>query len=297
MTDNITVINKVSSTSITLDQDASVYLLDQVDWGVVESNHQSYKYVNQVGVYVTGSTLETRDISIVGWVVGKNEDELRYKRSILNKMINPTQLHEVIVRDFRLEFLPTSSIKYSVNFAENNNVMCRFMINGFCPDPLFAGKNENRIEAATTIPKFRFPLMIPKGIPGMRDGIIMGLREPSLLVNIENDGDVPTGMRIVFLATATITNPYIINAVTMEYIKINKTMTAGESVTIVTQDGQKRVTGTVSGTSYNYYKFRDLNSSWLQLEVGDNLFRYDADENVGGLEVTLYYNSRFLEVE
>ena len=28
------------------------YVLNSVDWGVVESTHHSYKYVNQIGVYV-----------------------------------------------------------------------------------------------------------------------------------------------------------------------------------------------------------------------------------------------------
>ena len=38
------------------------YVLNSVDWGVVESTHHSYKYVNQIGVYVTGSSLETRKV-------------------------------------------------------------------------------------------------------------------------------------------------------------------------------------------------------------------------------------------
>jgi hypothetical protein len=297
MTESIDIKNLVTGTSITLDKETSVYLLDSVDWGVVESEHRSYKYVNQIGVYVTGSTLETREISIVGWMVGENHDVLRYLRQTLNRMINPLQLHEVAVDDFRLEFLPEHSIKYSPNYAENNEVMCRFLITGYCPNPLFAGRTEERIEGATTHPKFRFPLMIPKGIPGRRDGIIMGLREPSLLIGIENTGAVPTGMRIEFYATSTVLNPSLTNALTMEFIKINKTLTAGEKVVIVTQSGEKKIVGTLGGVESNYYRYRDLNSSWLQLAMGDNLFKYDADGNLGGLEVTIYFYARYLEVE
>lgn len=304
MTEQITVRNKVTNVTVTLNHFTTVYILEDVDWGTVESEHKSYKYINQIGVYVTNSTLETRTINIIGWVTGESNDQLHYLRSLLNKMINPLQLHEVETGNYKLEFLPQTSIKYSVGYQENNDVMCRFMISGFCPDPLFFGKTENRIEAASTMPMFRFPLKIPdKGqgkpevAPGVGGGIVMGVREPSLLVSIQNDGDVPTGMRIEFYATATVTNPSIIDAMTLQYIKINKTMVAGERIIVVTQEGKKRVTGITNSVEQNYYKYRDLNSSWLQLQVGDNLFRYDADGNVGNLEVTLYFDSRYLEVE
>lgn len=304
MTDQITIRNKVTNVTVTLDYFTTVYILDSVDWGTVESDHKFYKYINQIGVYVTSSTLETRTINVVGWITGANNDELHYLRRLLNKMINPTQLHEIETGNYKLEFLPQNSINYSVAYAQNNEVMCRFMISGFCPDPLFFGKSENRVEAASTYPMFRFPLRIPdvgQGKPdvppGVSGGIVMGIREPSLLVDIQNDGDVPTGMRIEFYATATVTNPSIIDAMTLQYIKINKTMIAGERIVIVTQEGKKRVTGITNGVESNYYKYRDLNSSWLQLQVGDNLFRYDADGNVGNLEVTLYFDSRYLEVE
>ena len=40
----------------------------------------------------------------------------------------------------------------------------------------------------------------------------------------------------------------------------------------------------------------DLDSTFLKLEVGDNLFRYDAEENINNLEVNIYYNPNYLEV-
>ena len=42
---------------------------------------------------------------------------------------------------------------------------------------------------------FHFPKIIPAN-----KGIIMGYRQPSLIVNVNNIGDVPTGMRIEFFS-------------------------------------------------------------------------------------------------
>ena len=51
----------------------------------------------------------------------------------------------------------------------------------------------------------------------------MGYREPSLIVNTNNIGDVKTGMRIEFKALGTVVNPKLVNIETQDFIKINKT--------------------------------------------------------------------------
>ena len=68
-------------------------------------------------------------------------------------------------------------------------------------------------------------------------------------------------------------------------------------ITIDTIIGEKKIEGYLNGITSNYFKYRDLDSEWLQLKVGDNLFRYDADQNVGNLEVYIYYNNKCLEVQ
>lgn len=53
----------------------------------------------------------------------------------------------------------------------------------------------------------------------------------------------------------------------------------------------------INGVENNYFKYRDLDSTWLQLDVGDNLFRYDADTGIDNLEVYIYFHSKYLEVQ
>ena len=128
-------------------------------------------------------------------------------------------------------------------------------------------------------------------------GVVFGLRQPSLIVAIDNAGAVSVGMKIVFKANGTLTGPMLIDVETQKYFKVNKTMQAGERIEIDTAIGQKKIQGILNGVKSNYFKYRDLDSEWLQLDVGSNLFRYDADANAGNLEVFIYYSNKYLEVQ
>lgn len=297
MVEGIKLQNVETRKLLTLDMVSTPdFILESVDWGVIESTHHSYKYVNQIGVYVTGTSLETRSVEIIGWVIASNEREMTARKSVLNSFFNPQQAVDLFYKDYVLRFLPKTSVKYSAGVAENNEVICKFKVDGFCPDPLFSEKNESKVAAASTKAMFHFPLVIPSK-SNSPSGVIFGLRQPSLIVGITNKGAVDVGMKIVFKAKGTLANPSLTNVNTQKFFKINKTMQAGEVVEVNTIVGEKNIQGEMNGITSNYYKFRDLDSEWLQLSVGDNLFRYDADSNVGNLEVYIYFNNKYLEVQ
>lgn len=297
MVEGIKLQNVETRAILTLDMVSTPdYILNSVDWGAVESTHHSYKYVNQIGVYVTGTSLETRSVTIQGWVIADAEAVMTKRKQVLNRFFNPQQAVDLFYKDYVLRFLPNTSVKYSVTIAENNEVICKFKIEGYCPDPLFSEQVESKVAAASTIPMFHFPLIISKN-PLPPGGVIFGLRRPSLIVAINNSGAVDVGMKIVFKANGTLHGPSLINVDTQKYFKVNKTMQAGEEIMIDTIIGEKKIQGTLNGVTANYFKYRDLDSEWLQLKVGDNLFRYDADENVGNLEVYIYFNNKYLEVQ
>lgn len=129
-----------------------------------------------------------------------------------------------------------------------------------------------------------------------KTGIIMGLREPSLIVNALNTGNVESGMIIEFKALGTLTNPSILNVETQEFFKINKSMVAGEIITVNTNVGAKKVIDNLNGVETNILNLIDLDSTFLQLKVGDNLLRYDADTNLNNLEISVFYNPFYLGV-
>lgn len=163
MVESIVLVNKSLGTSLPINMATRDYVLENVDWGAIESSNKSYKFINQVGVYVTGTTLESRTISILGWVVADTIDDMKRRKKFLNSFVNPLQRIDLQYNEYRIEGIPETSIKYGSEMPENNEVMCKFLINLFCPDPMFYTQNGSYVSVANWAPKFRFPLIIPSG--------------------------------------------------------------------------------------------------------------------------------------
>lgn len=298
MVENIILTNKVTQEVLELDVTTTpYYILDKVDWGQISSTHISYKYVNQIGILVTGTALETRDnIEITGWIIAKSEAEMTQRKVLLNGFVNPQWPIELKYKKYIIDFLPNYTVKYGASIPENNEVICKFKISGMAPDPLFRDEDEMREEIATTKGMFHFPLCISSK-EQTPPQIVFGLRQPSLIVSIYNKSSLDIGMEIVFKATGTVVNPVLVNIINQEYFRINKILVAGESVKINTVVGSRKIRGFLNGVEKNYFKYRDFGNTWLQLKPGDNLFRYGADENIDSLEVYMYYYNRYLEVQ
>lgn len=274
------------------------YILKSVDWGTIKGTHNTYKYLNQVGVSVNNTSLGAReDITVEGWIVAQHEHDMSEKKYILNAFVNPQEPLDLLYGDYKIRFRPDNTIKYSINYAENNDIVCKFQIVGTAHDPMFVDKSENRLSFATTTAGFHFPLVLSRDLP--EGGVVFGSRTDSLIATVVNKGSVTTGMRIVFKAKGSVVNPKLINVETQEQLLINKSLVAEEEVEVNTVVGSKRVLGRIGDNSEysNYFVYKTLDSTWIQLYVGKNLFRYDADEGLDNLEVFVYFQNRFLEVQ
>lgn len=293
MIESITLKNLVTNQSILIDKTTSDWVLGEIDLGTVEGSHHSYKYVNQVGVYIDSTSLEERAVSIPGWVIGENFGDMEDNMTVLNHLVNPQhELELTLFNQYVLRFKPDYSIKYATPYEENNEVLCQFLIQGTCADPMFSMRNDILTPIALVLPKFHFPLIIPKD-----KGIILGLRQPNLLATIVNDGDIDTGMVIEFSCNTTVVNPSLLHVGTQEFIKINKTITPGETITVSTVSGNKYVKGYHDGQTENYFKYWDWDSTWLQMYRGVNVLKYDADSGVEGLAVSVSFTPKLLEVQ
>ena len=272
------------------------YILDTVNWGSVKGTHHSYKYVNQVGESKTNTSLGTREISITGWIVADSELHMTALKKKLNNFINPQETISLLYSKYTIDFDPDESVKYSANARENNDVICKFNIVGTCPNPLFLDKTESRLAFATVVPQFHFPLIMSEELP--ESGVVFSERTKSLIINVVNDGSVQIGMRIVFKANRTLINPSLINVRTQEKFTIVKTLVAGEEIEVDTNIGKRKVKGRIGNEEYsNYFMYKDIDSPWLQLEIGDNLFAYDAEEGIDNLDVFVYFRNQYLEVQ
>ena len=135
------------------------YVLKSVDWGTIKSTHHTYKYVNQVGVTISGTSLETRPIIIEGWIVAQSESQMTLLKGKLNSFINPQNAIDLYYSKYMIRFIPDETVKYANDYSENNDAFCKFIITGTCPNPLFTNANENISIFATTTPMFQFCLL------------------------------------------------------------------------------------------------------------------------------------------
>jgi len=256
------------------------------------ANITKIKGVGQDGTTITDVNLSDRVIQIVGGIKGSSKEEMARYRAKLLKVFNPKVQGWLQYEYGDIKRRIRCQVENAPAFSKKNKSYKQqeFLINLICPNPFWQDIVETKEEVAIWRNALEFPLEI------VEEGIEMGYREPSLIVNIFNEGDVACGMKIQFKALATVVNPSLFNVNTREYFKINRVMEAGEIITVTTHFQNKRVELYKNGVTSNAFNWIDVESTFLQLEVGDNLFRYDADEGIENLEVSIYYTPQYLGV-
>lgn len=292
MIESIVLENLSIGTSLPINISNREYVLDSADFGTIQSSRNTYKYINQVGVYVTGTTLESRTINIIGWVVADSQADMTRRKNFLNRFVNPLQQLRLHYEEYQIDGIPTKTISYGTDISTNNEVLCKFMISLFCPDPLFHTENGTNVLIADWLPKFHFPLIIPKD-----RGIIMGLRSPASIATLNNDGAMPCGFVVTFKASGTVKNPYILNILTQEKIRLVETMGADETLRVSTVPNNKTVKKISNGVETNAFNLLDLSSTFFSFPVGETYIRYGAEEGVVNLSVEVYYDTGYLEVQ
>ena len=267
----------------------SPFFVDNIDGisGLKNIIYQN-KGMGQDGSTYMGSTLGNRNIVIQG-AITENKEQNRIK---LLSIINPKLKAKLIYADGNIKKYVECVVETAPTITKENKP--KFQMSLLCPNPYWADYVKHKANVALWRSDFHFPLIIPQD-----KGIIIGHREPSLIVNIENNGQVKTGMIIEFFARGTLKNPSLFNVNTREFIKVNKEMVAGEKIIINTNFGKKKILQELNGVTTNILNYLDIiggGDTFLQLDIGDNLFRYDADENLNNLEVSIYFSPQYLGV-
>lgn len=247
-------------------------------------NIYSSKSMNQDGASYHGNTLDVGNVDIKFTVSSKNKIELERNKNNIRKIFNPKLGELKIVSGDKKVNCIVTELPF---FSPISKLVSTCLINLKAHDPYWQDLQESKVEIAKWQPNLEFPLDIPS------IGLEMGYREPSLIVNVINQGQVKTGLRLQFKALATLENPSLFNINTREYFKINKVMEAGEVIEVTTEFQNKRVKLIKNGVTTTFHNW-DYTSSWLQLEVGDNLFRYDADNGIDNLECSIYFTNKYL---
>ena len=256
------------------------------------ANITKVKGVGQDGTTITDVNLSDRELQIVGAIKGNSKGEIARYRAKLLQVFNPKTQGWLQYEYGDIKRRIRCQVENAPVFSKKNKSYKQqeFLVNLICPNPFWQDIVETKEEVAIWRPAFEFPLEI------VEEGIEMGYREPSLIVNVFNSGDVACGMKIQFKALATVENPSLFNVNTREYFRVNKVMSAGEIITVTTHFQNKRVELNQNGVMSNAFNWIDLGSTFMQLEPGDNLLRYDADDGIDNLEVSIWHTPQYLGV-
>ena len=250
----------------------------------------SINSMGQDGDTYLGNRIESREIEIVGSIKERNKDRMQDYRRQLNRVLNP-QYAATLTYEYG-EFKRVIDCKVdSAPVFSRKAIFQDFTIRLLCLNPFWRKEHKTRDDIATWIGGFEFPEEIP-----LVEGWEIGYRQPSLIVNVYNDGDVKTGIRVEFRALGVVVNPSLLNVNTQEFIKLNITLQAGDVMSVSTGYGEKEVTLNRGGIVSDAFRYIDVDSSYLQLAAGDNLFRYSAATNLENLEVSIYHDDLYLGV-
>lgn len=248
--------------------------------------------MGQHGDTYVGQRIEAREIDIVGHINTRHKQQAYELRRQMLKVLNP-ELGGSLSYEF-------GSFKRVINCrlhgepkVERKSVLPQFIIPLDCLNPFWREEDEEKEDIASWVAAWEFPCEIEKDNP---QSMIYGYRAESVIVDCYNEGDVSTGMRVRFMALGTVVKPIILNVDTEEFIKLNVTMQTGDTIEINTKYGSKGATLIRDGEKTDYFRHVDVDSTFMQLAIGDNNFRYDAEGGVNLLEVSIFYNKEYLGV-
>jgi len=248
--------------------------------------------MGQHGDTYVGQRIEARDIDVVGHINTRDKAQALELRRCMLKIFNP-ELSATLVYEYGGFKRVIDCRAYGEPKILKKEVLYEFDLQIECLNPFWREEEETKEDIASWVAAWHFPCVIEKD---STKSMIYGYRAESVIVDCYNEGDVSTGMRIRFTALGTVSNPILLNVDTEEFIQINATMKTGDVIEINTKYGSKGAKLIRDGVETDYFRYIDVDSTFMQLAIGDNMFRYDAASGVNSLEVSIFYSKEFLGV-
>ena len=248
--------------------------------------------MGQHGDTYVGQRIEARDIDVVGHINTRDKAQALELRRRMLKIFNP-ELSATLVYEYGGFKRVIDCRAYGEPKILKKEVLYAFDLQIECLNPFWREEEETKEDIASWVAAWHFPCVIEKD---STKSMIYGYRAESVIVDCYNEGDVSTGMRIRFTALGTVSNPILLNVDTEEFIQINATMKTGDVIEINTKYGSKGAKLIRDGVETDYFRYIDVDSTFMQLAIGDNMFRYDAASGVNSLEVSIFYSKEFLGV-
>lgn len=174
---------------------------------------------------------------------------------------------------------------------DNYEMKTTCQISILCPDPWLKSLDEIISEMNTVKSLFYFPFGIVEPIP-------FSEFESIQILNLINQGNIKSGMTIEIYARGQITNPIIYNRETREYIGLGSedrpyTLQAKDRIIITTHNDNKKIKLIRNAVETNIFNYLREGSTFLNLNVGDNIFTYSADSGNEYIDINFRYYANY----
>lgn len=155
-------------------------------------------------------------------------------------------------------------------------------------NPLWKSVDDFGKDIASVTEKWAFPWLCDISSEGNPVGVFNFDR----MINMFNDGDVPSYPKVIILAKGYCENPiFIINDA---YVKINDIMQENDEIEL----DLGALPPTIRKNGVNYFGHADKSSEFtkMYLDLGNNVVSFDADNGSDNIAVTVYYNKMYMVI-
>lgn len=221
-------------------------------------SHSEAQGINQVGSTIQSSNVQSRPVTMSGRIVGAFQGT--QKQQLLS-VIRPDLSARLYADDYYLEVRPTATPT-----IEGREYNAAFQFSLLAAYPYWQRDDSASATLSGVRKLFKFPWNVFRPY---RFGEVISAQ----FINVRNDGQVPIPYTVTIKAMAEVQNPKLIDAATNRFLLLNKTLVAGETVTIKITHERTYVNSTVDGECRGAL---DLASSFYRLAVGDNVIKPEA---------------------
>lgn len=252
------------------------------------------------GSTMDGKRIKKRPVHIEATFRDDKNNEINRQRII--KFFNPKYSGKMTINYSGTR----RNIEYELegwNFVAKSNVynQLSIVVDLVCPDPFMKNMDNYGKNMADISKHIAFPWRVVRNKVAVSDphkgltlsGQITGYRTLKKEVHLPNDGDVPAGLQIQFIAErGPVTNPKIALVGSGRFVRVKVEMQKGDILLIDTNKRHQ----VIELNGVNVYQKIDRLSDPFELEIGSNYLVYDADENYINLDVRLFYTPLYLGV-
>ncbi|MEA5049725.1 MAG: phage tail family protein [Eubacteriales bacterium] len=228
--------------------------------------------VGQIGTTVQSRVVQSVPMTVTGYIFGtRAQIEARAER-----------LFQVVLPDIGAKLYHNGTYyrivtPTSTPAVDNTLRFPGFQFSLLAPYPYWMLDQATKTILTGVLPRFKFPWNLTKPY---RFGEVI----ETAFINIKNSGQVACPFTATFNAKGPVVNPRLVNAITGEFMRLNRSMTAGERVTVRITHDLTYVTSTIDGDIRGDLELENTLSS---MAVGDNLIKTEADEGASNLVVSI----------